>query len=172
MPPRGASGRTFAVDLDLHDNRYAYIGATLRRTVVRFGWEAVAFAEIRDLNRHRTGTKYCPLVPVGFYHADDQLPELDAGYTSLGRVGRDASYAARERLITGDPGYVYYALLGTQFPFEHTTTADKFLYEAELRTGSGAHFRYAQHLHDALALWYQRYPQTEGLVIEGAAEPE
>jgi len=172
MSPRGAVGRTFAVDLDLHGNRYAYIGATLRRTAVRFGWEAVAFAEIRDLNRHRTGTKYCPLVPVGFYHGCDQLPEPDADYTALGRVGRDASYAARERLITGDPGYVYYALLGTQFPFEHTTTADKFLYEAELRTGSGAHFRYAQHLHDALALWYQRYPQTEGLVIEGAAEPE
>jgi thymidylate synthase ThyX len=172
MTPRGTSGRALAIDLELHDNRYGYLGEALRRTAVRFGWEAVAFAEIRDLNRHRTGTKYCPLVPVGFYHAADQLPETDAGYVTLGLVGRDASYSARERLITGDPTYVYHALLGTQFPFEHTTTADKFLYEAELRTGTGAHFRYAQHLHDALALWYQKYPQTEGLVLEGSAEPE
>jgi thymidylate synthase ThyX len=172
MPPHGASDRAFALDLDLHNNRYAYIGETLRRTAVRFGWEAIAFAEIRDLNRHRTGTKYCPLVPVGFYHAVDQLPEPDADYVALGLVGRVASHTARERLTTGDPTYVYHALLGTQFPFEHTTTADKFLYEAELRTGTGAHFRYAQHLHDALTLWYQRYPQTEGLVLEGSAEPE
>jgi thymidylate synthase ThyX len=172
FPPRGAGGRTFARDLDLHDNRYAYFGETLRRTAVRFGWEAVAFAEIRDLNRHRTGTKYCPLVPVGFYHAADQLPSPDPDYIALGLAGRDASYVARERLIAGDPTYVYHALLGTQFPFEHTTTADKLLYEAELRTGTGAHFRYARHLSDTLALWYQRYPQTEGLVLEGSAEPE
>lgn len=70
--PSENAGQRFASDLAHHDNRYAYIGDTLRRTGVRFAWEAVAFAEIRDLNRHRTGTKYCPLSPVGFYYALDQ----------------------------------------------------------------------------------------------------
>lgn len=28
---------------------------TLRRTSTRLGWEAISFAEIRDLNLHRTG---------------------------------------------------------------------------------------------------------------------
>jgi thymidylate synthase ThyX len=161
-----------AADLALHDNRYGYFGEGLRRTAVRFGWDAVAFAEIRDLNRHRTGTRHCPLAPVGFYAATDQLLAPDAAYEALVDVGLTATQTARTALIGGDPAYIYGALLGTQFPFEHTTTADKFLYEAELRTGNGAHFRYAEHLRDALALWYERYPETRGLVLEGSAEPE
>jgi thymidylate synthase ThyX len=172
MEPTGAARAAFAADLDLHDNRYAYFGETLRRTAVRFAWEAVAFAEIRDLNRHRTGTKYCPFIPVGFYHADDELPEPNADYTALADTGRAISREARDLLRRGEPTYVYHTLLGTQVPFEHTTTADKFLYEAELRTGTGAHFRYARHLRDVLALWYDRYPETRGQVLEGSAEPE
>lgn len=174
LPPPGLrENSAFAADLAFHDNRYAYVGETLRRTAVRFGWEAVAFAEIRDLNRHRTGTKYCPLAPVGFYHAADELPAPDdPSYHALGRVGQTATRAARDLLRAGDPTYIYSTLLGTQFPFEHTTTADKFLYEAELRTGAGAHFRYARHLRDALALWYARFPETRGLVLEGSGEPE
>jgi thymidylate synthase ThyX len=174
--PWGATGARIAADLALHDTRYAYFGETLRRTGVRFGWHAVALAEIRDLNRHRTGTKYCPFVPVGFYHAVDQMPadaESAAGYGALGKAGRAASLSALHALRDhGDPTYVYHTLLGTQFPFEHTTTADKFLYEAELRTGLGAHYRYAAHLHDALELWFTLYPETRGFVLEGSAEPE
>jgi thymidylate synthase ThyX len=172
FPPGDVANRELADALAFHDNRYAWTGGALRRTAVRFRWDAVAFAEIRDLNRHRTGTKHCPLVPMGFYHAADQLPGEDEAYRALGEVGREATSRARLLLAEGDPSYVYWSLLGTQFPFEHTTTADKFLYEAELRTGTGAHFRYAQHLHDALALWYERYPETRGLVLEGSAEPE
>lgn len=170
--PLAGAGKLFQADLSHHDNRYAYIGETLRRTTVRFGWEAVAFAEIRDLNRHRTGTKYCPLSPVGFYHAVDQVPGDNAEYRSLGDRGRQASESTRNILMQGEPTGIYFALLGTQFPFEHTTTADKFIYEAELRTGTGSHYRYAEHLRDALALWYERYPQTRELILEGSAEPE
>ncbi|WP_395088911.1 FAD-dependent thymidylate synthase [Armatimonas sp.] len=158
----------FVTDLAQHDNRYAYLGEGLRRTAVRFAWDGVAFAEIRDLNRHRTGTKYCPLVPVGFYAAQDE----SSSTTPWQPVGESAGTRANEKLIAGDPAYLYEALLGTQFPFEHTTTADKFLYEAELRTGTGAHYRYANHLRDVLALWYAKFPQTRGLVLEGSAEPE
>ncbi len=176
MLPPGASESDFAEDLAFHDNRYAWIGAQLRRTAVRFGWQAVAFAEIRDLNRHRTGTKFCPLVPQGFYSAIEECPSSETmareSLATLSEIGRRASRRALELLRDGEPSYVYWLALGTQFPFEHTTTADKFIYEAELRTGTGAHFRYADHLREVLALWYQKFPATRGLILEGSAEPE
>ena len=68
--------------------------------------------------------------------------------------------------------YIYFTNLGHQYYFEHSTTADKFLYEMELRTGVGAHYRYAQHCKDMLRLWYNKYPSTKGLIFEGTAEPE
>jgi thymidylate synthase ThyX len=174
FPPSGAGD--FSGDLKFHDNRYAWMGAQLRRTAVRFGWGAVGLAEIRDLNRHRTGTKWCPLVPQGFYAALEQCPahETSARETllELELLGRRFSNRALQLLQAGEDSYVYWLLLGTQLPFEHTTTADKFIYEAELRTGTGAHFRYAEHLREVLALWYEKYPATRGLVLEGSAEPE
>ncbi len=172
--PRFVEKEALARDLEFHENRYAHFGADIRRTLVRFGWDAVAFGEIRDLNRHRTGTKHCPLLPRGFYFAADQIPNSVDGTPlhSLGETGRRASLAAWERTKSADPTAIYWTLLGTQFPFEHPTTADKFLYEAELRTGTGAHYRYAQHLHDVLMLWYERFPETKGMVLEGSAEPE
>ena len=139
--PFVGAGNLFANDLAHHDNRYAHIGETLRRSVVRFSWKAVAFAEIRDLNRHRTGTKFCPLSPVGFYFAADQLSSDNPSYHKLGEFGRSSSHFAQAILKRGEATGIYFTLLGTQFPFEHTTTADKFLYEAELRRGTGAHYR-------------------------------
>lgn len=177
LPP-GVTESDLAADLQLHDNRYAWLGPQLRRTLVRFHWEAIAFAEIRDLNRHRTGTKHCPFVPVGYYSALDQIPAEPANSAAAGELrqlaapGAAATFSARERLAQGDPAFVYWTVLGTQLAFEHATTADKLIYEAELRTGTGAHFRYARHLHDVLALWYERFPTTRGLVLEGSAEPE
>lgn len=176
--PDGIKEAELALDLQHHGDRYSYIGERLRRTGVRFSWESVSFAEIRDLNRHRTGTKYCPLTPQGFYCALDELDKAEAGWgysnelKELSELGRRASWAGYARLLEGQPGYVYWVLLGTQFLFEHFTTADKFIYEAELRTGVGAHFRYAKHLRDALQLWYERFPSTRGLILEGSAEPE
>jgi hypothetical protein len=174
FPPNNATVKTIAQSLEFHSNRYAPFGSDMARTFVRFGWEAVAFGEIRDLNRHRTGTKHCPLVPRGFYAATDQIPAGADGNTLqvLTDVGRQASLAAWERIRRNEPTAIYWTLLGTQFAFEHATMADKFLYEAELRTGTGAHYRYAQHLHDALSLWYERFPETRGKILEGSAEPE
>lgn len=170
------SGHAAAMVRDLahHDNRYAYLGSTLARTSTRFGWNAVAFAEIRDLNRHRTGTKWCPLAPQGFYAARDELhaDDLKAQLDELETWGQNRCEVARQKCASADASWMAWTLLGTQFPFEHTTTADKFLYEAELRTGTGAHYRYAKHLHDALALWFEEFPETRGLVLEGSAEPE
>jgi thymidylate synthase ThyX len=173
MPPDGVSAAEIASDLACHDNRYAPIGPSLQRTSVRFAWPAMAFAEIRDLNRHRTGSKYCPLVPQGFYFALDQCPESRrAELEKLAEIGERATRLSVKRLRSSDPTHVYWALLGTEFPFEHVTTADKFIYEAELRTGVGAHYRYARHLRDVLALFYKKFPSTKGLILEGSAEPE
>lgn len=164
--PRLQAPNGVAASLAHHDNRYAYFGPDLQRTAVRFGWEGIAMAEIRDLNRHRTGTKFCPLVPVGFEVEEQRAEHRDAALLS----GIDAWTKARA--IENDPSAVYGLLLGHQFKFEHTTTADKFIYEAELRTGVGAHFKYADHLRAMLSLWYAKYPETKGLVLEGSAEPE
>ncbi len=178
MPPPGCDRDALAKDLAWHDNRYAWIGPHLRRVSVRVAWSAMAMAEIRDLNRHRTGNKYCPLRPVGFYAALEQLPDSPQTRADAGRIralhqhGRALSAQAHRLLADGDPTYVYGTLLGTQFPFEHVTTADKFIYEAELRTGLGAHFRYARHLKDALEVWYREFPSTREFVLEGNAEPE
>lgn len=163
-----------------HANRYSWVGWDLCRTAVRFSWRAVAFAEIRDLNRHRTGFKYCPAIPQGFYYASDQLQALPTSTQTsmqprlfaLAQAARDCCFRGLRDAADGNPAYVYSLPLGAQFPFEHTTTADKFIYEAELRTGLGAHFRYASHLRDSLALWYEHYPGTRGLIKEGSAEPE
>jgi thymidylate synthase ThyX len=176
LPPEGISDAELARDLSYHTNRYAPIGTSLQRTSVRFGWSAIGFAEIRDLNRHRTGSKYCPQIPKGFYFAADQIPsaneEKAKALQSLAEAGRRANESALRRLRQAGPTYLYWTLLGTEYPFEHVTTADKFIYEAELRTGLGAHYRYAKHLRDALALFYQRFPSTKGLILEGSAEPE
>ncbi len=179
MLPDGVSQKEIAKDLAYHANRYAPVGNALQRTSVRFGWSGVSFAEIRDLNRHRTGTKYCPQVPKGFYFALDQIPSgsiwhnlKEASLIKDAQIGIHASAKALGFLKEGDPTYIYWSLLGTEYLFEHATTADKFIYEAELRTGLGAHFRYAKHLRDVLALWYQQFPLTKGLVLEGGAEPE
>jgi thymidylate synthase ThyX len=176
MPPDGISQEELARDLSYHTNRYAPIGAGLQRTSVRFGWSAIGFAEIRDLNRHRTGSKYCPLLPKGFYYAADQIPpgndEKQKSLRQLAATGQRANECALRLLRDSNPAYIYWTLLGTEFPFEHVTTADKFIYEAELRTGLGAHFRYANHLRDALALFYKKFPSTKGLILEGTAEPE
>jgi thymidylate synthase ThyX len=174
--PDGVKDDDLTNDLKYHSSRYAPAGSSLQRTSVRFGWSRIAFAEIRDLNRHRTGTKYCPQIPSGFYFAADQLPPGADSKSALlekqANVGMKASAKARTLLKNGDITNPYWTVLGTEYPFEHTTTADKFIYEAELRTGMGAHYRYAKHLRDVLSLWYQRFPFMKGLVLEGSAEPE
>jgi len=168
LPWHSQMGEDFSRDLAFHDNRYAPIGEGLQMTGVRFGWEAVALADLRDLNRHRTGSKFVSWTPRGFYGAGDQAqnPHLDA----LLEVGEQLTSRAAQ--AQGEQGGVYWFLLGAQFAFQHTTTADKFIYEAELRTGVGAHYRYAKHLRDVLELWYEKFPSTRGLILEGSAEPE
>ncbi len=148
------------------NNRYAYHGATSRRMRVTFAWNNMAVAELRDLNRHRTGHRYTPLIQAGFYLP----PEIKhADHAAL--LTEQADFT-RELMQRGSPAYIYSLLLGAQTPFEHSTHADKFIYEAELRTGMGAHFRYAEHLSATLQEFFKQVPEAKEWVVEGTAEPE
>jgi hypothetical protein len=133
---------------------------------VSFAWNNMALAELRDLNRHRTGHRYTPLVQAGFYLP----PEIPAA-PHAGLLEEQAALT-RELMQRGSPAYVHSLLLGAQTPFEHSTHADKFIYEAELRTGMGAHFRYAEHLSAVLREFFRQVPEARDWVVEGTAEPE
>lgn len=147
-------------------NRYGQCGPAVRRMRVTFAWNNLAIAELRDLNRHRTGHRHTPLIQAGFYLP----PEVPAApHAALLADQRELTH---EFLRRGSPAYVYSLLLGAQTPFEHSTHADKFIYEAELRTGQGAHFRYAAHLGAALAEFFRQVPEARAWVTEGTAEPE
>jgi hypothetical protein len=147
-------------------NRYGHQGTATRRMRVSFAWNNLAIAELRDLNRHRTGHRYTPLIQAGFY-----LPPEIAHAAHQSLLDEQAALT-RELMQRGSPAYVYSLLLGAQTPFEHSTHADKFIYEAELRTGMGAHYRYADHLGAALHRFFAQVPEAREWVVEGTAEPE
>lgn len=165
-PPWLAEEQPVEEALKHRGNRYGYQGTATRRMRVGFAWNNMAIAELRDLNRHRTGHRYTPMIQAGFY-----LPEeiRHADHQSL--LDEQAALT-RELMERGSAAYVYSLLLGAQTPFEHSTHADKFIYEAELRTGMGAHFRYAEHLSAALAEFNRQVPEARDWVVEGTAEPE
>jgi hypothetical protein len=166
VPPFLAEAQPLAEALRHRANRYGHQGTATRRMRVSFAWNNMALAELRDLNRHRTGHRHTPLIQAGFYLP----PEIDrAPHAAL---LEDQLALTRELLDRGSPAYVYSLLLGAQTPFEHSTHADKFIYEAELRTGMGAHFRYADHLSAALRKFFELVPEARQWVVEGTAEPE
>lgn len=165
-PPWLAETQPVTEALRHRANRYGQQGTATRRMRVTFAWNNLAIAELRDLNRHRTGHRCTPLIQAGFYLP----PEIDrAAHAAL---LADQLALTRELLDRGSPAYVYSLLLGAQTPFEHSTHADKFIYEAELRTGMGAHFRYAEHLGAALRGFFTQVPEARDWVAEGTAEPE
>ena len=84
----------------------------------------------------------------------------------------DQAALTRELMRRESPAYLYTLLLGAQTPFEHSTHGDKFVYEAELRTGMGAHYRYAEHLSAALREYFKQVPEAKAWVVAGTAEPE
>jgi hypothetical protein len=169
-------------------NRYCTVGTAARRAMVRAAWNNMAIAELRDLNRHRSGHRFSPLCPCGFYlpaevscHPqvkgllDDYKVLIESMVASCDASPCDTSPCGASSQENGDDGaytYVYALLLGTQVPFEHSTHLDKFIYEIELRTGMGAHFRYAEHLAKASAILVQKMPELEPFIQIGNAEPE
>ncbi|MCU0608896.1 MAG: FAD-dependent thymidylate synthase [Chitinispirillaceae bacterium] len=159
---------SFASAFDYKKTRYSTTGVAGKRIMVRAAWNNMAIAELRDLNRHRTGFRFSPLAPVGFY-----LPE-GVSHEKLGLL-LDKKKTVLQKLAAhpaAGPAYVYGLLLGTQVTFEHSTHLDNFIYEIELRTGMGAHFRYAEHLaaaHERLVAVMQ---EVGPFIKVGTAEPE
>lgn len=153
---------------DGKQNRYSIAGAAVRRRFVKTAWNNIAIAELRDLNRHRSGYRFCPMQPVGFYLPPDIThPRKDALLEKTAEFIR--------KLVTSDasaPAHVYALHLGTQVAFEHSTHLDKFIYEIELRTGMGAHFRYAEHLQAASEKLCAIEPKLRPFIAVGTAEPE
>jgi thymidylate synthase ThyX len=165
-PPWLTETQSVGEALRHRSNRYGQQGTATRRMRVSFAWNNMALAELRDLNRHRTGHRYTPFIQAGFYLP----PEIDAAAHRA--LLQDQLALTRELMARGSPAYVYSLLLGAQTPFEHCTQADKFIYEAELRTGMGAHYRYAEHLSAALREFFHQVPEARDWVVEGTAEPE
>jgi len=165
-PPWLPEEQPVAEALRYRSNRYGHQGTATRRMRVTFAWNNLAIAELRDLNRHRTGHRYTPLIQAGFYLP----PEVPAGPHQA--LLEEQAALTKDLLRRSSPAYVYSLLLGAQTPFEHGTHADKFIYEAELRTGMGAHFRYAEHLGAALREFVRQVPFARDWVVEGTAEPE
>jgi thymidylate synthase ThyX len=154
-----------------HANRYHHTGAAVKRQTVQVEWDRIAIAELRDLNRHRTGFRFSDFAPQGFY-----LPEETQAITPEGELAKFQNLyenLVRELSRKAQCGlHAYGFFLGSQVAFEHTQQADKFLYEVELRTGLGAHFRYAQHLKQAAELYFQQVPEARDFIQIGEAEPE
>jgi len=149
-------------------NRYSTAGTAVRRTMVRAAWNNMAIAELRDLNRHRSGYRFSPLCPCGFYlPAEVKHPHVDELLKDYRELVE--SIASQE---SGAGTYIYALLLGTQVEFEHSAHLDKFIYEIELRTGMGAHFRYADHLAKASAILTREMPDLAPFIQTGNAEPE
>jgi thymidylate synthase ThyX len=145
-------------------NRYSVVGSGVKRQTVKFAFNNISIAELRDLNRHRSGNKFTPLAPVGFYLP----PELsEKNYESF-----FAKYAALLKKLAVRNLQYYGYLLGTQVAFEHSTHLDKVIYEIELRTGKGAHFRYAQHLEAVAKKLIEISPKLKNYIQIGTAEPE
>ncbi|MBA3848865.1 MAG: hypothetical protein C0502_02570, partial [Opitutus sp.] len=165
-PPWLREEQPIAEALRHRANRYGYQGTATRRMRVTFAWNNMAIAELRDLNRHRTGHRCTPLIQAGFY-----LPS-EISHAAHQDLLDEQAALTRELMQRGAASYVYSLLLGAQTPFEHSTQADKFIYEAELRTGMGAHFRYAEHLSAVLREFFNQVPAAKQWVVEGTAEPE
>ena len=65
-PPWLREEQPVAEALRHRTNRYGYQGKATRRMRVGFAWNNMAIAELRDLNRHRTGHRYTPMIQAGF----------------------------------------------------------------------------------------------------------
>lgn len=148
-------------------NRYSITGTAVKRYMVRAAWNNMAIAELRDLNRHRSGFRFTPFTPVGFYSP----PEVSHPAISE-LLTRQKSLIERIASLNESSSFVYALFLGTQVPFEHSTHLDKLIYEIELRTGMGAHFRYAEHLRAVYNELITIGPSLKSFIDIGTAEPE
>lgn len=158
------------------EGRYDHAGVRAKHTPITVKWTAMALAEIRDLQRHRTGARGASWNPVGFYLPTSVYAMIDENSEFADEVSRFRKLYVRQlqELCYRTPpgGHCYGMYFGTQMPFVHTQQLDKFIYELELRTGVGAHFRYAEHMRDAADALFAADSSLRAAVNIGAAEQE
>jgi thymidylate synthase ThyX len=181
---------TLRNDMGARKNRYDPVGSRVSAVPVSYSFSGVATAEIRDMNRHRPGIRKISMRPEGFYFAEDQILEAieasskdsevvrsAADLTRLGmQIGIDslelASILLDRGIHSGAECVMYGTNLGNTFSFSHSSTFGHLVYECELRTGPGTHYRYRAHYKDLLAAIYEQYPLVKKFVLEGSGEPE
>jgi len=160
--------KQLADSISIRENRYDRCGVVARQTPISIFWPQLPIAELRDLNRHRTGGRFSPLSHEGFY--------LPREVTSLG-LDADINAFLEElnefaaTVPASLAGYIRF--LGSITSYSHSTMFDKYVYTTELRTGAGAHFLYAEKYRETVeALQAQGYSATVANIHLGDAEPE
>ena len=152
------------IDIDLlkfRENRYAGYEDSIRITPVKFGWKQCTMGEIRDMNRHRTGQKSISFYPNGFYSSGAEFVSGDMSCKILSYVNgsmRENFDKCCKYLKEGNIEGLYLLNLGHTFSYNHVTTLDKFLYQAELRTGEGCHYAYKKMMNDCIKLFELQLP--------------
>lgn len=155
-------------------NRYDPVDTSRRIVPVYYGWAGVSIAEMRDMNRHRPGERLINMCPTGFYCAQDQFADFGVpatAYHDIEESGNVAVEACFNRLKANDIGCVYDMPLGAMIAFTHTSTLGNLIYECELRTGPGTHYRYRKHYLDLVEEMKRKLP-TIGPMLIGSGEPE
>jgi hypothetical protein len=156
-------------------NRYDIPKGFPEKIHVAVAWNNVAIAEARDINRQRPCKKDILLAPKGFYMA----PEMRDAIKELGLDKKMEEFLDRraslmEKLVRSQTplSYTGLLLLGDQMPFEMHTDAAHMTYVLELRTGTGVHFRYDEHMRRAYESFATQCPAWTKHVQLGTAEPE
>jgi thymidylate synthase ThyX len=162
---------------DGKSNRYSICSDIIRRISNRCTWSAMALAEVRDLNRHRTGFRSYHSIPMGFFLPEEikRISDTNPQIKKEIKTFLTTYSEVIQKVLNCPENYKtidYFFFLGTQVPFEHTQQLDKLIYEIELRTGLGAHFKYAEHLKDAAKALIKELPELKEFIEIGSAEPE
>lgn len=153
------------------NNRYDLHHPWIKQAPFTFSLDDITLAELRDLNRHRTGYRRSSMRHVGFYVP----PELA---TPAHFEFMDAYESMFLHFLNISPKYYspqyapYMYCLGSQTDFTHTLQLDKLIYEIELRTGPGAHYRYAEHMRGIYSELIKLHPFLADVIQLGTAEPE
>lgn len=95
----------------------------------------ITVAELRDVNRHRSGNRSILWCPTGFWSATESQMEEGLAKTE----------EARQALLSGDTEWCFKLLLGSQLEgITRSTYMNYALYEIQLRTEKAAHFKYKE----------------------------
>lgn len=177
------SRRDLALGLRHHTHRYSPFGVDIRTRQVEFMIRGITIAELRDVNRHRPGEKYAPLIPLGFYCASDRvgldLTSSQDRETILDRLEylrvetwQQTEIFAKHCFENRIGALPYLLPLGTQVMLTFSTSLSHLIYMIQLRTGAGTHFKYREHFLTIFDLLVGQFPDLKDLIEIGGGEPE